>query len=155
MRPTRTPGAFGNVFPTGAGRYWLNVGGFVWNSETSPALRAHRARQLQAPLVAGSAWREQGFVFTSGIGTPLEPTRLSHEFKALLAKAGRARRRGQEECLGERTDGRVAPPGLLPPDVREAVIQSTVDALLLDLEQYPDMTVGSPSGSDRREDTAC
>lgn len=34
---------------------------------------------------------------------------------------------------------------LLPPDIREAVIQATVEALLLDLEQFPDLPVDRPS----------
>jgi integrase len=52
------------------------------------ALRAHRVRQLQEHLSAGSRWRDSGLVFTSGIGTPLEPRNLFRRFKALLHKAG-------------------------------------------------------------------
>lgn len=52
------------------------------------ALRAHRVRQLERRLAAGSAWTEQGFVFTTGIGTPIEPRRVTRDFKVLLKGAG-------------------------------------------------------------------
>jgi integrase len=52
------------------------------------ALRAHRVRQLEARLAAGSRWQDQGFVFTSGVGTPLEPRRITREFRTLLTGVG-------------------------------------------------------------------
>jgi integrase len=52
------------------------------------ALRAHRVRQLETRLAAGGRWQEGGFVFTSGIGTPIEPRRITREFRALLKRAG-------------------------------------------------------------------
>jgi integrase len=52
------------------------------------ALRAHRLRQLQERLAAGSRWHDSGLAFTSGIGTPLEPRNLFRSFKALLRRAG-------------------------------------------------------------------
>jgi integrase len=51
------------------------------------ALRAHRARQLQERLIAGSAWRDTGFVFTTRIGTPIDPANLLDDFKRVLDKA--------------------------------------------------------------------
>ena len=51
-------------------------------------LKAHRLRQLQERLAAGSRWQDRGLVFTSSIGTPLEPRNLFRRFKALLSKAG-------------------------------------------------------------------
>ncbi len=48
------------------------------------ALRAHRVRQLEARLAAGGRWQDQGFLYTSGIGTPLDPRNVTREFKALL-----------------------------------------------------------------------
>lgn len=51
------------------------------------ALRAHRVRQKRERLVAGSDWRETGFVFTSRVGTPIEPSNLTKEFKRVLVKA--------------------------------------------------------------------
>jgi integrase len=52
------------------------------------ALRAHRVLQLEARLAAGGRWRDQGFVFASGIGTPLDPRNVTREFKSLLVAAG-------------------------------------------------------------------
>lgn len=52
------------------------------------ALRAHRVRQLQERLVAGSHWQERGFVYSSGVGSGLEPRNLHRAFKAMLTKAG-------------------------------------------------------------------
>lgn len=52
------------------------------------ALRAQRVRQLEARLAAGAEWTDRGFVFSTGIGTPIEPRRITREFKALLVRAG-------------------------------------------------------------------
>jgi integrase len=52
------------------------------------ALRAHRVRQLETRMSAGSRWRDVGFVFTSSIGTPLDPRHVTREFKTLLKTAG-------------------------------------------------------------------
>ena len=52
------------------------------------ALREHRVRQLEERLAAGSRWQENGFVFTSRTGTPLEPRNVTREFHGLLADAG-------------------------------------------------------------------
>ncbi len=51
------------------------------------SLRAHRARQLQQRLIAGSAWTESGLVFTTRIGTPVEPRSAVIDFKRILGKA--------------------------------------------------------------------
>jgi integrase len=52
------------------------------------ALKAHRTRQLQERLLAGDRWRDSGLVFTSRIGTPLEPRNVTRAYKALLTRAG-------------------------------------------------------------------
>lgn len=52
------------------------------------ALRSHRSRQLEERLALGSCWKETGLVFTSTIGTPLEPRNVVRKFHALLKKAG-------------------------------------------------------------------
>jgi len=51
------------------------------------ALRLHRTRQIEQRLIAGSAWRENGLVFTTGIGTPIDPRETSRDFKRILVKA--------------------------------------------------------------------
>ena len=57
------------------------------------ALRAHRKRQLEVRLLAGSRWQEKGYVFTTGIGTPLDEARVSRVFRQLLRAAGLPRKR--------------------------------------------------------------
>ena len=57
------------------------------------ALRAHRSRQLEEKLSLGPDWHETGLVFTSSIGTPLEPRNVVRKFHALLKNAGLPRSR--------------------------------------------------------------
>jgi integrase len=52
------------------------------------SLRAHRVRQLEEPLEVGSHWHDQGLVFPSRVGTPMEPHSLHEDFKRVLSKAG-------------------------------------------------------------------
>jgi len=52
------------------------------------ALRAHRIRQLEERLAAGSRWHDTGHVFVTPIGTPIDPDNCSKAFKALLASKG-------------------------------------------------------------------
>jgi integrase len=56
-------------------------------------LLRHRERQEQERLFAGSRWQDTGYVFTTQIGTPLEPRNLSRAFDAIvrLAKLPRVR----------------------------------------------------------------
>lgn len=51
-------------------------------------LRAHRARQVAEKLKLGSEWIETGLVFTSEVGTVMEPRNLSRLFDALMLAAG-------------------------------------------------------------------
>jgi integrase len=51
------------------------------------ALKSHRTRQLEERMAAGSAWEDSGLVFTSPIGTPLDPRNVTREFHALLGSA--------------------------------------------------------------------
>lgn len=53
-------------------------------------LRAHRARQLEERLWAGLRWKEQGLVFTTTIGTPLDATNVTHRLHRMLRSAGLA-----------------------------------------------------------------
>ena len=47
-------------------------------------LKLHRIRQLEERLIAGGAWEDSGLVFTSPIGTPIEPRNVTREFRAIL-----------------------------------------------------------------------
>ncbi|MDQ2934069.1 MAG: site-specific integrase [Chloroflexota bacterium] len=60
---------------------------------TVAALRAHRTRQLQERLWAGSRWSEGDYVFTSTIGTPMVAGEVTRRFQQLLAAAGLPRMR--------------------------------------------------------------
>ena len=52
------------------------------------ALRAHKDRQDQERKLAGSRWRDTGFVFTSTIGTPIDDRRkILKEFNSLVEAA--------------------------------------------------------------------
>jgi integrase len=51
-------------------------------------LRRHREAQTQEQVTADARWHESGLVFTTNIGTPIEPRNLIRHFKAALKKAG-------------------------------------------------------------------
>jgi integrase len=50
-------------------------------------LRSHRERQAEERKNAGDQWEEHGLVFTTTIGTPIEPRNLIRHFKTVLEKA--------------------------------------------------------------------
>lgn len=56
-------------------------------------LRTRRIRQLEERLLAGSQWSDWGLVFTSSIGTPLEPSNVCKRLHLLLGAAGLPRQR--------------------------------------------------------------
>jgi integrase len=57
------------------------------------SLREHRRRQVAERLAVGEAWQDGGFVFASGIGTPLDASAVTHRFQRQLATAGLPRQR--------------------------------------------------------------
>jgi integrase len=53
------------------------------------ALRSHRKKQIEGQLRAGSEWQDQGLVFASNKGTPLDAQNIvNRHFKPLLKRAG-------------------------------------------------------------------
>ncbi|MBI4504010.1 MAG: site-specific integrase [Chloroflexi bacterium] len=52
------------------------------------ALKEHRKRQLAEHLKVADVWHDSGLVFTTSIGTPIEPRGLIRRFHALLERAG-------------------------------------------------------------------
>jgi integrase len=52
------------------------------------ALKKHRKRQAAVRLAAGRDWVETGLVFTTGVGTPIDPRNLSRHFYSVQKKAG-------------------------------------------------------------------
>jgi integrase len=51
-------------------------------------LREHRTRQLAERLRAGHRWHDSGLVFTSVIGTPLEPRNVDRAWHAVRGSVG-------------------------------------------------------------------
>jgi integrase len=52
------------------------------------ALKAHAKQQKADRLKAGSAWRNRGLVFTTEVGTPIDPSNLRRTVKTLCEDAG-------------------------------------------------------------------
>ncbi len=50
------------------------------------ALRAHRRRQTEERLRLGPVWQDSDLVFTSHIGSPLDPSDVSRGFREFLAR---------------------------------------------------------------------
>jgi integrase len=68
---------------TRAGRRIINLG-----QGTLSQLKAHRERQEKLKATAGEQWQENDLIFTTSIGTFLDQSRVSKEFKSLLKSAG-------------------------------------------------------------------
>ena len=51
-------------------------------------LQAHKQRQAQERADAGPLWKEQGLVFTTSVGTPLESHNLRRDFRKVARAAG-------------------------------------------------------------------
>jgi hypothetical protein len=51
------------------------------------ALRAHEIDQAKDRTVAGERWQDQGLVFASKVGTPLDPSHVRRDFRAAIAGA--------------------------------------------------------------------
>lgn len=56
--------------------------------ELVDVLRRHRARQAEDQVAAGASWQEHGLIFTTEVGTPLDPDNFSHTFSRLTKAAG-------------------------------------------------------------------
>lgn len=56
------------------------------------SLRRHRARQAEARLAVGAAWREEDWVFTVADGGPVDPRNLLRAWHGVLARAALPKR---------------------------------------------------------------
>jgi integrase len=56
--------------------------------KAADALRDHRSQQAAARLKAGPLWQDQGLVFASAVGTPLDSHNVRRSFRAITEKAG-------------------------------------------------------------------
>lgn len=70
------------------------------------SLRAHRRTQAAAQLQAGESWRGEGHVFTTPIGTPIDPRNLTTHFHRLCVDAGIGKRRFHSLRHSAATDAR-------------------------------------------------
>jgi integrase len=52
------------------------------------ALKAHKVKQAEDRLLAGAVWHEQGLVFASAVGTPLDPSHVRRAFRKICEDAG-------------------------------------------------------------------
>jgi integrase len=52
------------------------------------ALKVHRNRQKEERLHCGPAWEESGHVFTTMIGTPIDPRNIGRDFASVTEAAG-------------------------------------------------------------------
>jgi integrase len=60
----------------------------VLTPESVAKLRAHRSGQSETKIAAGPLWQDHGLIFTSEVGTPMDPDNFSHTFSKLCQKAG-------------------------------------------------------------------
>lgn len=51
------------------------------------ALRAQRSQQAAEKRTAGEAWKEHGLVFSSKVGTPLDPSHVRRDFRRAIKEA--------------------------------------------------------------------
>lgn len=57
------------------------------------SLRRHRSRQAAARIRVGDLWQDNDFVFTTPLGTPMDPRNLTRRYHELTERAGLGRRR--------------------------------------------------------------
>lgn len=96
---------------------------------TVAAIRGHRVRQLEERLLAGSRWQDSGLVFTSTIGTPLEPSNVLKQFKALLARADLPKQRFHDlrHCCASLLLAQNVPPRVVIDILGHSQIATTMD----------------------------
>ncbi len=58
------------------------------SSETVRDLRRHRQAQLEERLLLGPNYQDNGLVFVTSLGTPIEPSNLRRAWLKILAKSG-------------------------------------------------------------------
>jgi len=60
----------------------------VLGSNSIDILRYHFEQQHRERLAAGERWQETGLIFTTSLGTPINPRNLLRDYKKLLSDAG-------------------------------------------------------------------
>ncbi len=92
--------------------------------EALRALRAHRARQAAERLALGAAWRDSGYVFTTSLGTPVDPRNCYREFRGICEDAGLGRWHPHE--LRHSAASLMLAQGVKPQDVSELLGHSLI-----------------------------
>jgi len=62
------------------------------------ALRAHQGRQEVERSAVGQLWAENGYVFATETGTPVDPANLRRSFRSLIKAAGIPAKQPTEDC---------------------------------------------------------
>ena len=68
---------------TKAGRRQIKLG-----KGSLAMLEAHQKRQEIQKALAGDRWKENGMIFTTGVGTYIDQSKVSREFKRVLRESG-------------------------------------------------------------------
>jgi len=99
------------------------------------ALRQQRRRQAAQRLAAGPAWADGQWVFTTAVGTPLDPSDVHAAYRRLLARAGLPPRRFHD--LRHTTATLLLTDGVHPKVVASLLGHSTIQ---LTLDTYSHVT---------------
>src|SRR5450759_4842711 len=83
LQPVSYGGAALTPTKTKSGRRQIKLGKIGLTS-----LEAHRQRQEAQKALAGDRWKENGMIFTTRVGTFIDQTKVSREFKRILQGAG-------------------------------------------------------------------
>lgn len=116
------------------------------------ALRAHRARQLEARLRAGPVWQESAYVFATEIGTPISASNLlRRSFYPLCARAGIPTRPGLRfhdlrHACGSLLIAEGVRPKLVQAILRHSKLSTTMD---LYVQNYDEDLRGAVASLDR------
>jgi integrase len=92
------------------------------------ALREHRVQQLEYRLTIGPAWRQNDMIFASHLGTPLDPSMVSHRFPKVLDSLNLPRIRVHD--LRHTTASLMLREGVHPRVVQEMLGHSTISITL-------------------------
>ena len=70
----------------------LNPGRFTLTNLAIKALQRQRVKQAEERLAAGELWADEGYVFTTPLGHPVDPRNFHRSWHSLLDRVGLDRR---------------------------------------------------------------
>jgi integrase len=126
---------------TRRGRRQINL-----TPRTLNALKAHRKKQLEEKMRLAGLYKDHGLIFTSGIGTPVNPENLvKRSFQPLLKKAGLPDIRFHDlrHTCATLLLGRGVHPKLVQELLGHATIAMTLDTYSHYLPSMGDQTAGA------------